>query len=74
VQKGEKAIFGERLIEVLNRKNPSSLKEDRITVITKLKKRERLTHDEFWQVYESIHQKGPSVKYLNPQTWVGIHE
>jgi hypothetical protein len=72
--KGGKVIFREKIIQILNKKKTSSLAENRIAVVTKLKKHERLTHDEFWKVYESIHQKGPSVKYINPQTWVGIDE
>lgn len=66
VTKGRQDYLQRGTNRVLNRKNTNSLKEDRITVVNRLKKRERLTPDEFLQVYESIHQKGHSVKYLNP--------
>lgn len=67
--RGEKAIFKKELIRLLTRKKKGKLKEDRIRVIDKLKKQERLTDDEFWRVYESIRQEGPEVKYQNPQNW-----
>jgi hypothetical protein len=61
-----KAIFNEKLIKTIARKQKTKLKQDKIRVLNKLKKQERLTDDEFWRVYESIWQEGPKVRYPNP--------
>jgi hypothetical protein len=67
---GGEAIFEEKLIRILTRERKSRLKEDRIRVVDKLRRQERLTDGEFWRVYESIWQEGPEVKYQDPQNWV----
>jgi hypothetical protein len=60
------------LTEILNKKSKSKLKKDQIG--DKLKKRKRLSADEFWSVYDSIWQEGPEVKYQNPNKWVDPEE
>jgi hypothetical protein len=67
-----KVIFSEKPIGILSGKRTSNLRKDKIKVINKLKKRERLTGEEFWRVYASSYQEGPAVKYSNPETWVSI--
>jgi hypothetical protein len=51
------------------RKRKEIPKEKRVKVKEKLRKQERLTSDEFWQVYESIRQDGPVAKYSSPEKW-----
>lgn len=58
----------ENLIEVLGGKK--QLKDNKRRVLNKLKKQEKLTSDEFWLVYNTIWQKGPEIKYKNPDKWV----
>jgi hypothetical protein len=72
--KGEKAISNEKLIKILTSKRKTELRTAHNTVIKKLKKKERLTGDEFWRVYESIRQEGPTVKYSNPDGWTNYRE
>jgi hypothetical protein len=67
--RGEKAIIKKKIVKILNRKRQDTPKERRVTVEEKLRKQERLTTAEFWQVYESIRQDGPVVKYSNPDKW-----
>jgi hypothetical protein len=61
----EKAISNDVLVEILIRKN--LVKEDQTRIVDKLRKRKRLTPDEFWSVYESLWQEGPKVKYPNQE-------
>ena len=64
-----KAIFGESLIKILNKKS-NKLKKDNVDVVNKLRKKERLSSDEFWSVYNSIRQEGPEVRFKNPNKWI----
>ena len=68
-----KAIFSESLIKILNKKS-NKLKKDNVDVVNKLRKKERLSSDEFWSVYNSIRQEGPEVKYQNPNKWIASGE
>jgi hypothetical protein len=64
----EMAIF-KKLIRILTRKRKVP-KEKRVRIEEKLRKKERLTNAEFWQVYEPIRQDGPIAKYSNPTSGV----
>jgi len=66
----EKVSFKERLIQILSQKGKTTLKEEAIAVVDKLKKQERLTDDEFWIVYGSIRQEGQDMKTRNPAFWI----
>jgi hypothetical protein len=70
---GRGAILNERLIRILTRKSKKQLK-DQTSAIDKLRKQERLTDDEFWKVYETIHKVGPEMNYRNPDKWVGNYD
>jgi len=65
-------IFSKKIAEILRKKD--KLKEDRNRIVDKLRKQQKLSGDEFWQVYDSIWQKGPEVKYQNPQNWISSGE
>jgi len=70
---GRGAILNERLIRILTRKSKKQLK-DQTRDIDKLGKQERLTDNEFWKVYETIHKVGPEMNYRNPDKWVENHD
>jgi hypothetical protein len=61
-------IFSKRLAEILRKKG--KLGEDKKRIVDKLREQKKLGGDEFWRVYDSIWQKGPEVKYQNPQKWI----
>jgi hypothetical protein len=63
----ENIIFSKKLAKVLRKKGKL---EGKKRVIDNLKRQQKLSEDEFWQVYESIWQKGPEVKYQNPHKWI----
>jgi len=69
-QEVEKVSFKERLIQILSQKGKTTLKEDATTVVDKLRKQERLTDDEFWNVYGSIRHEGQDMKTRNPAFWI----
>jgi uncharacterized coiled-coil DUF342 family protein len=64
-------ISSKKLARIL-RKN--QLKEKRKRLADKLKNQEKLTSDEFSLIYDSIWQKGPKVKYQNPDKWIDAFE
>jgi len=66
----EKVSFKERLILILSQKGKTTLKEEATAVVDKLRKQERLTDDEFWNVYGSIRQEGQDMKTRNPAFWI----
>jgi hypothetical protein len=66
----EKVSFKERLIQILSQKGKTTLKQDAITVVEKLRKQERLTENEFWNVYGSIRQEGQDMKTRNPAFYI----
>jgi len=66
----EKVSFKERLIQILSQKGKTTLKEEANAVADKLRKQERLTNDEFWNVYGSIRQDGQDMKTRNPAFWI----
>jgi hypothetical protein len=66
---GAKAIFSDKLIKILKKKN-NKLKKDQDGVVNKLRNQKRLSADEFWSVYNSILQKGPEVRFQNPNKWI----
>ncbi|MCW4031088.1 MAG: hypothetical protein NWE80_01850 [Candidatus Bathyarchaeota archaeon] len=66
-------ILKKKLIKILSRKRKGESKEDRDRVVDKLRKKERLTGDEFWKVYELIRQEGPQVSFANPDNWIKYH-
>lgn len=61
----QKVSFKEKLIQILSQKGKQTLKKDAIIVVEKLRKQERLTEDEFWNVYGSIRQEGQDMKTRN---------
>jgi len=62
------------LAEILARKGKGQRNEDQTRIVDKLKKKERLTNNEFWSVYSSFRKEGPEVKYPNPQHVANNHE
>jgi len=66
----EKVSFKERLIQILSQKGKTTLKEEATALVDKLRKQERLTDDEFWNVYGSIRQEGQDMKTRNPAFWI----
>ncbi len=66
-------IFKGNLTKMLTRKGKKQPEEKSTSIDDKLKRRERLTDDEFWTVYASIHKEGPQVKFQNPDNWI-IHK
>jgi len=65
-----KVSFKERLIQILSQKRKTTPKEEATVVVDKLRKQERLTDDEFWNVYSSIRQEGQDMKTRNPAFWI----
>ena len=63
-------ILKKKIIKILGRKRKGESQEDRVRVVNKLRKKERLTGDEFWNVYELIRQEGPQVNFANPDNWI----
>ena len=74
VFEGGEDIFSKKLFKILTQKRKGISKEDRAKVIDKLRKKKRLTGDEFWKVYESIRQEGPIAIFSNPDNWTTYHE
>jgi hypothetical protein len=54
--------------------NKKQSKETQKRLANKLKKQEKLTGDEFWQIYDAIWQKGPQIRYQNPDKWIDTVE
>ena len=69
-QEMEKVSFKERLIQILSQNGKTTLKENTTTVVDKLRKQERLTDDEFWNVYGSIRQECQDMRTRNPAFWI----
>jgi hypothetical protein len=65
-------IFKVNLTKMLTRKGKNQPEKKPTSIDDKLKRQERLTEDEFWTVYASIHKEGPQVKFQNPDNWI-IH-
>ena len=66
----EKVSFKERIIQILSQKGKTTLTQDAITVVEKLRKQERLTENEFWNIYGSIRQEGQDMKTRNPAFYI----
>jgi len=60
-------ISSKKLVRILRKKQT---KEKQKRLSNKLQKQEKLSSDEFWLIYDSIWQKGPQVKYQNPDKWI----
>ncbi len=43
---------------------------ENVNVLDKLRKKEKLTSEEFWRVYELLQRNGPAIKYQNPDGWI----
>ena len=70
----EKSVFSEEtLIRILTRRK-HLLKEDSLAVLNKLKRKEKLTDKEFWNVFDMIKQEGPDASYSNPDNWINTDE
>ena len=67
--KGGKEIFKEKITEIVAESKTKQTRKDKKRVIRKIKKEERLSRDEFWNVYNLIHKNGPAVKYTTPNNW-----
>jgi len=67
IGEGGNAISSKILVRILGKKQT---KGNQKRLINKLKKQQKLTNDEFWLIYDSIWQKGPQVKYQNPDKWI----
>jgi len=72
--RGGIVIFKDKLIDTLIRKGKGQPGMDQTTIATKLRRQERLTENEFWDVYASIRKEGPEVKYQNPDNWISHEE
>lgn len=66
----EMSSLEKRVIEILTRKGKTQLKEDEAIILSKLRRHERLTGNEFWSIYALLRREGPQVKYSNPERWV----
>ena len=60
-------ISSKNIVRLLRKKQ---LKQKKKIIADKLKNQKKLTSDEFKLIYDSIWQKGPQVKYQNPERWI----
>jgi len=59
-----------RLLETLKRsKNGDKPDVKTLRAMTKIRKHERLSSQEFLKVYDIIWQEGPKTEYKNPDSW-----
>ena len=57
------------IVEFLILKKKGHTKRSANNVANKLKNGERLSSEEFWEVYKLLHTDGPTMKYVNPDKW-----
>jgi hypothetical protein len=57
------------IVEFLYHKKKKQIERGKCDVAVKLRKGERLSSEEFWEVYKLLHVDGPTIKYQTPDNW-----
>ena len=63
-------MFKERLLETLKLSKKGNKSDKEMTeAMNKIQKHERLSSQEFCDVYDAIWKEGPKAEYRNPDNW-----
>jgi hypothetical protein len=57
------------IVEFLYRKRKKQIESGKGDIAIKLRKGERLSSEEFWEIYKLLHVDGPTIKYQTPDGW-----